>query len=194
MDLLRQALRDFQQCLDQAKRSSLREPTAMQLSTADAQGRPSARTVLLKSVDIDGFVFYTNKTSRKGRQLAQNPYAALVFYWDAFGRQTLVEGRVEPVSDVESDAYWATRSRQSQIGAWASLQSRSLKSRSLLLARAVAYASKFAGKPVPRPRRWGGYRLVPHRIELWQAKPFRMHERAVYELKAARWTKTLLYP
>lgn len=195
MDLPQEALARFRESLVRAQRlRRLREPTAMQLATADAQGAPSLRTVLLKGADERGFVFYTNSRSRKGRQLAHHPLAALNFYWDALGRQVTAEGRVQPLADAESDAYWATRSRASQIGAWASLQSRPLEKRSHLLARVAAYTAKFSGKPIPRPRHWRGYRLMPHRIEFWDAKPFRLHERTVYELRAGSWIKSLLFP
>ena len=188
------ALRRIRGLVHRAQRSRLREPLAMVLSTADQHGRPSARAVLLKSVDEYGFVFYTNLESRKARQLTRNPRAALCLLWDPLGRQVLVEGRVVRVSSREADAYWATRPRQSQLGAWASRQSRLLASRALLIQRVVVYAKGFARRPIPRPPCWGGYRLVPDRIELWARRPFRLHERRLYQRKGTRWTTHLLYP
>ena len=188
------ALRRLQRLLARARTAGLHEPTAMTLATADTQGRPSARTVLLKGADADGLVFYTNLESRKGRQLTENPWAALCFSWDPLREQVLVEGRVERVSDEEAEAYWAIRPRTSQIGAWASLQSRPLSSRAHLLARAARYTATFAGQRVPRPPHWSGLRLAPARIEFWTSRPFRLHDRVLYERRAGRWTKTLLYP
>ncbi len=189
-----EALRKLHVLLARAKRCGLHEPTAMTLATADAHGRPSVRTVLLKGVDAQGLVFYTNTRSRKGRQLAARPHAALCFWWDALKEQVTVEGRVQPVSDREADAYWATRDRASQLGAWASLQSEPLPSRAALLARVACCAATYAGRPVPRPPHWSGYRVMPERIEYWTARPFRLNERVCYERHGLRWTKTLLYP
>ena len=186
--------RRLQQWLARAQRAGLREPTAMALATADRAGRPSVRTVLLKGLDARGLVFYTNVHSRKGRALTANPRAALGFYWDPLRRQILVEGRVEPVSHREADAYWATRPRASQLAAWASQQSQVLDRRATLLARLAAARRRFAGHPVPRPPHWLGLRLLPARIEFWIARPNRLHERLCYVRRGRRWTRTLLYP
>lgn len=188
------ALRQCQRLLRQAARHGLREPTAAALATADARGRASVRMVLLKGVDERGVVWYTNTMSRKAAQLAANPRAALCLFWDSLHRQVMFEGPVEPVSNAEADAYWRTRDRRSQLGAWASQQSRQMSSRAVLLTRVAAYAATFAGAPVPRPPYWSGYRLRPERIELWAAKPFRLNERRLYERRGGRWIKTLLYP
>lgn len=166
----------------------------MVLATADARGRPSARTVLLKGVDARGVIFYTNARSRKGRALAANPRAALCLAWDPLRAQVLIEGRVERVTVAEADAYWATRPRTSQLGAWASQQSAPLARRAILLARFSHYQTAFAGRPVPRPPSWTGFRVLPDRVEFWRARPFRLHDRVVYQRRARRWTRTLLYP
>ena len=170
------------------------QPTAAALATSDARGHASVRMVLVKGIDARGAVWYTNTTSRKAAQLAMNPRAALCLYWPAAGKQAILEGAVAPVSEAEADAYWRTRDRRSQLGAWASLQSHRLPSRGMLLARVASSAVKFSGQPVPRPPHWSGYRLAPARIELWTAKPFRLNERVLYHRRNHRWTKTLLYP
>ncbi|MBI3333243.1 MAG: pyridoxamine 5'-phosphate oxidase [Candidatus Omnitrophica bacterium] len=184
----------FQRLLSRAKKTGLREPAAMILATADPQGRPSVRTVLLKEVDARGFAFYTNLRSRKGRELAANPRAALCFYWEPLEAQVIVEGGVKPISRREADAYWATRPRESQIAAWSSLQSKPLSRRTLLLARFARYARRFAGRPVPRPPDWAGLRVVPDRIEFWRRRPFRLHERQLYVRQGSRWKVRRLYP
>lgn len=190
-----QALRQFKQLLQKAeKHRSIRDATAMLLATATRVGAPSMRAVLLKSVDASGFVFYTNSESRKGRKLTDNPQAALTFLWHPIGYQVHIEGRVEPVSDAESDDYWKSRPRDSQLGAWASLQSRPLASRRVLLARVMAFAKRFHGKPVPRPAVWKGFRVVPHRVEFWKEGPFRLHDRLLYERKGNSWKRSRLYP
>lgn len=166
----------------------------MALATADSRGRPSVRMVLLKEASERGFVFYTNFQSRKAKQLDANPHAALCFYWEPIGVQVTVEGKAARVSDAEADAYWVTRPRQSQIGAWASLQSRPLEGRRMLLARAARFATKFAGRPIPRPPHWSGLRLVPDRIEFWKRRPFRLHDRQLYLKQGARWIFRRLYP
>lgn len=194
MNLYSQAIRRFERLFRRAQRTELQEPTAAALATATPRGRPSVRIVLLKGVDERGFVFYTNMKSRKGRQLHANPQAALCFFWDPLMEQVLVEGRVKIVSKQEADQYWGTRPRMSQIGAWASLQSSPMKSPRVLLGRVAFYELKFAGKKIPRPPHWFGYRLVPNRIEFWVRRPFRLHERMLYEKKGQRWAKTLLYP
>ncbi|MHA1568508.1 MAG: pyridoxamine 5'-phosphate oxidase [Alphaproteobacteria bacterium] len=170
------------------------EPDAVALATADAEGRSSARMVLLKGVDERGFVFYTNFDSRKGEQLTANPHAALCFHWKSLEQQVRVEGPVSRVDDAEADAYFDSRPRQSRIGAWASRQSRPLTGR-LELEKAVAgFAARYAVGRVPRPPNWGGYRLAPERIEFWRARPFRLHERILYLRDGAKWTIQRLYP
>jgi pyridoxamine 5'-phosphate oxidase len=164
-----------------AEECGLTEPTAMTLATADEAGRPSARMVLLKGYDEKGFVFYTNLDSRKGHQMRANPHAALCFFWMPIGRQVRVEGAVSQVSDAEADTYFATRQKDSQIGAWASKQSSPLEGMLALERRVAKYALKFAIGKVPRPDFWSGFRLVPERIEFWQHRASRLHERLQYE-------------
>jgi len=166
----------------------------MVLATADGEGRPSARYVLLKAFDERGFVFYTNYDSRKARTLAENPYAALCFYWPSIDKQVRIEGRVERVTDAEADAYFATRPRASQVGAWASTQSAPLASRGDLERRVAEAAARFEGRPVARPPYWSGFRLVPNAIEFWTRDPARLHERELYQRNGSAWTRTLLYP
>ena len=166
----------------------------MVLSTADGDGQPSGRFVLLKAVDERGFVFYTNLESRKARALGANPRAALCFYWPELGKQVRVEGAVERVTDGEADAYFATRPRESQIGAWASKQSRTLASRQALDDRVAEVNARFDGVPVSRPPFWSGYRLVPAMIEFWTRDDARLHVRERYERSGSRWTETLLFP
>ena len=173
-----------------------RDPTAMTLATVDANGMPNARMVLLKGFDEHGFVFYTNKDSQKGQELDAHAKAALVFHWKSSNRQVRVRGTVEHVSDAEADAYFATRAKQAQIGAWASQQSRPLESR-LAFEKAIArYAAKYAIGSVPRPDYWSGYRIVPLQIEFWQERPFRLHDRVefVRNTPGEAWSKTRLYP
>lgn len=194
MDIYQEAITRFQGLFEQARKKGLNEPTAVTLSTADAKGRPSSRTVLLKQADEHGFVFYTNLQSRKGKQIAENPYASLCFFWDPLMEQVTVEGSVEQVSDQEADAYWKTRPRESQIGAWASLQSQPLETRAILLKRAAEYGLKFGLGPIPRPPHWSGFRLIPHRIEFWKSQLFRLNERVLYQKEETCWSKSLLYP
>ncbi|MCC5809297.1 MAG: pyridoxamine 5'-phosphate oxidase [Ectothiorhodospiraceae bacterium] len=179
--MLEEAVERFQALLNEARRRELPEPTAMTLATAWEDGRPSARTVLLKSVDSRGFVFYTNRRSRKGRQITVNPLAALCFLWQPMGAQVLVEGNVEAVSDEEADAYFASRPRQSQIGAWASHQSEPLDDRSALEQRVRELEQRYDGQDVPRPAYWSGYRVVPSMIEFWNAREGRLHDRERYQ-------------
>lgn len=175
-----EALQRFSDLLAQARTTDLREPTAMTLATADGSGRPQARTVLLKQADERGFVFYTNRNSRKGRALADNPFAALLFFWQPLMRQVKIEGSVEPVDEAEADAYWVTRPRESQLGAWASDQSAELDSREALSARLEALRAEHAERDIPRPPYWSGFRVVPDRIEFWHEGEFRQHERDCY--------------
>jgi pyridoxamine 5'-phosphate oxidase len=186
----------FAAWLDQATASEPRDPTAMTLATVDAEGLPNARMVLLKGADEKGFVFYSNKDSQKGRELDASAKAALVFHWKSLNKQVRVRGTVEIVSAADADAYFASRPKQAQIGAWASQQSRPLESR-LAFEKAIAiYAAKYAIGTVPRPPYWIGYRIVPLVIEFWQDRPFRLHDRVEFRRDApsAAWRKTRLYP
>ena len=186
----------FAAWLEQAAASEPRDPTAMTLATVDADGMPDARMVLLKGVDSRGFVFFTNMDSQKGRQLDAQPRAALVFHWKSLNKQVRVRGPVERVSEADADAYFATRPKQAQIGAWASQQSRPLASR-LAFEKAIAvYAAKYALGTVPRPPYWSGYRVVPLAMEFWQDRPFRLHDRIDFRRSepGEAWVKTRLYP
>ncbi len=195
-DLYLEALDTFTALLAEAKASGEPEPTAMTLATIGAQGRPSARVVLLKAVDARGFVFYTNFDSRKGRQLAANPQAALTFLWKQLrqGVQVRIEGTVEPVSAAEADAYFASRPRESQLGAWASLQSQVLDARATFDARYADYEREFAGGDVPRPPHWSGFRVAPEWIEFWYGAAYRLHDRQVYQRVGGQWHRQMLYP
>jgi pyridoxamine 5'-phosphate oxidase len=190
------ALATFSDLLEQAKQSIDPEPTAMTVATVGRDGRPAARTVLLKGFDERGFVFYTNFSSRKGRQLAANPQAALLFHWRHLreGVQVKIEGTVEPVSAEEADAYFASRPRGSQIGAWASLQSQPLASREQFEQRYADVEKQYEGAPVPRPPHWSGFRVVPERIEFWYGAQYRLHERQCYERSNGVWSQVMLYP
>jgi pyridoxamine 5'-phosphate oxidase len=170
------------------------EPDAMVLSTVDADGRPSGRYVLLKGVDAGGFIFYTNTGSRKALALAANPHASLTFYWAPLGKQVRVEGDVERVSEADADAYFATRPRESQIGAWASQQSTSLASRASLDERVRHARDRFDGAPVPRPPFWSGFRVVARSIEFWTRDPARLHERVLFQRTNGEWERSLLFP
>lgn len=170
------------------------EPDAMVLSTVDADGRPSARYVLLKGVDDRGFVFYTNLESRKAVSLAAHPAAALTFYWAPLGKQVRIEGDVERVSDAEAEAYFATRPRESQIGAWASRQSARLDSRAALDDRVREIEIRFKGRPVPRPPFWTGFRVVARSMEFWTRDPARLHEREIFQRVTGGWERSLLCP
>ena len=177
-----------------AAAASTFDATAASLATADSSGRPSVRIVLVKTADARGFAFFTNRESRKGRELAENPRAALCFHWPAIGEQVRAEGKVSLVEDSESDAYFATRPRESQIGAWASRQSAPLASRAVLEEAARAVAARFADADVPRPPFWGGYLLRPDRIEFWTSAVGRLHHRTLFERAGDGWKTSLLNP
>jgi pyridoxamine 5'-phosphate oxidase len=170
------------------------DPNAMALATVGADGQPSVRMVLLKDADPRGFVFYTNYESHKGRQLLETRKAAIVMYWKSLGRQVRAEGAVESVSGAEADAYFSSRPKASQIGAWASQQSRPLESRFELEKRVASFTAKYAIGAVPRPPYWSGFRLIPTYIEFWENKPFRLHDRLVYRRAGEGWTTEKLYP
>lgn len=185
----------FQDWMNEAWAHEPADANAMTLATATPDGVPAARIVLLKGADARGFVFYTNKESRKGEELAANDRAALLFHWKPLGRQVRIEGRVEHVTDAEADAYYMTRPRVSRLGAWASDQSRVLSDRAELERRLAEYEAKYSGDDIPRPPYWSGYRLVPARFEFWQNMPFRLHDRTVYTRTAeGGWTMGKLFP
>lgn len=185
----------FAKWMSEAEASEPNDPNAMAVATVDAQGRPSLRMVLLKDFDPLGFVFYTNLESRKGRELLANPHAALLFHWKSLKRQVRIEGHVTLVTDAEADAYFASRARTSQIGAWASSQSRELQGRFELEKRVAEYTAKFGFGAVPRPPHWSGFRVAAERIEFWQDKPFRLHDRSVYtRADDGGWAVTHLFP
>ena len=183
----------FREVFEEAVATGINDPNAMIVSSVDAEGQPSSRVVLLKDFDADGFVFYTNLESRKGTELRANPNVSLSFYWRETGKQVVVRGRAEPVSDEEADAYFATRPRTSQLGAWASRQSRTLKSRAHLMAQVALYEAKFLGA-VPRPPHWSGFRVVPFHIELWVPGAFRLHDRTLFEKTQDGWISRKLNP
>lgn len=185
----------FQTWFDQALNAELPEPNAMTLATADGKGTPSARIVLLKGLDETGFVFYTNYQSRKGEQLAENPAAALVFWWAELERQVRIEGNVEKVSQAESEEYFASRPFGSQLGAWASPQSQVIASRSILEEKSWELEQKYANQELPKPPYWGGYRLLPTEIEFWQGRPNRLHDRLRYrQQEDGSWLRERLAP
>ncbi len=190
----RDPLRQFGRWFDEATEAGEAEPNAMTLATSTPDGRPSARVVLLKGVDGGGLVFFTNTASRKGSELAVNARAALVFFWPALERQVRIEGRVESVSRTESAAYFAQRPRESQIGAWASEQSRVIPSRAWLEATVKAKAEAFGDQEIPLPENWGGYRVIPERLEFWQGRENRLHDRIVYDREGTSWAIRRLSP
>lgn len=184
----------FQQWLQQAIAAELPEPNAMMLSTVSDQGHPVGRMVLLKALDDEGFVFFTNYESAKGQQLTNHPWAALVFWWASLERQVRVEGRVEKITAAESDAYFQSRPRASQLGAWASPQSQIIGDRQVLDQHLAELENQYADQPIPRPEHWGGLRVIPHTIEFWQGRPSRLHDRLQFSLVAGQWQLVRLAP
>lgn len=187
-------IQKFAAWFGEAQSAGIKEPTAMTLATATLDGVPSARIVLLKAYDERGFVFYTNLNSRKGAEMGENPQAALMFYWPQLDKQIRIEGTLSGVSDAEADAYFSSRERHRQAGAWASLQSQPLDSRATLLARVEEIEKKYAGKDIPRPPHWSGTRLAPEKIEFWHQRDARLHDREIYTKTGNSWSHTLLYP
>jgi pyridoxamine 5'-phosphate oxidase len=186
----------FRAWMEEAEAAEPADPEAMALATVDAEGLPNVRMILLKGADTHGFVFYTNGESAKGHELAANPKAALLFYWKSLGRQIRMRGPVEPATEAEADVYFATRHRESRIGACASLQSRPLASRAALEAEVERLTKDFGDGEIPRPAYWRGYRLIPLEVEFWRSSPFRLHDRIVFRRASPRepWAKTRLYP
>jgi pyridoxamine 5'-phosphate oxidase len=193
-DALADPLEQFQRWFEDAKRAELHEPNAMTLATVDATGQPAARVVLLKIADQRGLAFFTNRDSRKGEELKGNPKAALVFWWGPLARQVRFEGTIEDVSDAEADAYFASRPVGSQLAAWASAQSTVIEGRAALEAEEQKHRERFSGGEVPRPPFWGGYRLVPHRVEFWHGRQNRLHDRLRYTRTADGWRIERLAP
>ena len=184
----------FDEWFAEAQASEPNDPSAMALATAGSDGQPHVRMVLLKAHGPDGFVFYTNQESAKADELRENPRAALLFHWKSLRRQVRVEGEIEGVSEVQADAYFATRGRDSQLGAWASDQSRPLDSRATFEQRFEDVKRRFDGRDVPRPAHWGGYRVRPARMEFWSDRPHRLHERRLFTRADGGWKEGLLYP
>ncbi|MCK5819051.1 MAG: pyridoxamine 5'-phosphate oxidase [Psychromonas sp.] len=184
----------FKHWLKEAQESGIVLPGSMSVSTCTPQGRPSSRMVLLKKVDNKGFVFFTNYGSQKATDLEENPYAALLFHWNILQRQVRIEGHIERISQKGSENYFHSRDRGSQIGAWASYQSQELESRALLKNRFAHFEEKFKNQDIPLPEFWGGYRVIPERIEFWQGKANRLHDRFIYQPENKHWKITRLYP
>jgi len=184
----------FQRWFDEALAADLHEPNAMTVATATRDGRPSARVVLLKGFDRRGFVFYTNYEGRKGREIEENPRAALLFYWGELERQVRIEGPVSRTPEGESDSYYASRPRGSRLGAWASEQSRAVEGREVLEERVQALEAEYEGRGVPRPAFWGGYRVEPEVVEFWQGRESRLHDRIVYRREGGGWKTERLQP
>ena len=193
-NVLQDPFRRFAEIYAQVQKVVIPEPAAMVLATVSAEGRPSARVVLLKGFDDRGFVFFTNLESRKGRELQANSFAALCFHWPPLEQQVRIEGRVASVTDAEADAYFASRPRGAQIGAWASRQSQALTTREELEAWVRSFEAKFAGSEVPRPPFWSGFRVIPERMEFWQSRASRLHDRTVYTRQNNTWVIEKLYP
>jgi pyridoxamine 5'-phosphate oxidase len=184
----------FAKWFAEAKEKEINDPNAMAVASVDARGRPSIRMVLLKDFDAGGFVFYTNYESRKGTEILGNPQAALLFHWKSLRRQVRIEGPVEKVSDTEADDYFHSRPRQSQIGAWASQQSRPLESRFALEKAVAKYAAKYPVGTIPRPPYWSGFRIRPDYFEFWEDRPFRLHDRLIFKPAGNGWATEKLYP
>lgn len=193
-DLLADPFLQFKHWFEQALSAQLPEPNAMILSTVSASGAPSSRTVLLKELDPQGFVFFSNYASRKGREVDANPQVCLLFYWPELERQIRIEGPIEKIAAADSDAYFASRPRGSQLGAWASMQSACLNSREELEQVLQRLEQEYVGKDIPRPPHWGGYRVVPEAVEFWQGRPSRLHDRLLYRLLGQTWSISRLSP
>ena len=193
-DYYREAIQRFDTLFNRAVEGPTQEPGAVVLATADGEGRPSARVVLLRGWDHRGFVFFTNSRSRKGQELTTNPEAALGFYWDFLGEQVRIEGSATRIEDKESDDYWLRRPRESRIGAWASKQSQPLANPAELDSEIETLKEKFANQEVPRPSHWFGYRIVPRRIEFWTEGTHRLHTRTIYQTTADDWDRFSVYP